>query len=116
MSLSSSRPVIEFTVRDRRATLLPSVESMPRKSKKPARHHRRKHAKGVRLVHGKIALRVTGYSGVQKLSPSHLVRYVPLTKLRAAAKRVLRESGVAKTRHHKKNKKVKRRHGLRHRR
>jgi hypothetical protein len=43
----------------------------------------------VRIVKGKIALRVAGFPGFQRIGASQLVRFVPLAKLRVAAKRVL---------------------------
>ena len=44
----------------------------------------------VRVVKGRVRLRVAGYSGVQSLSPSHLVKHISSAKLRLAAKKVLR--------------------------
>jgi len=42
-----------------------------------------------RVVKGRLNLRVAGYQGVQKIPPSSVIPYIPLTKLRAAAKKVL---------------------------
>lgn len=56
----------------------------------------------VRLVKGKVALRIRGYPGVQRLGASQLVRFVPLNKLKAAAKRALGNNprvGRSKHRH-----------------
>lgn len=52
----------------------------------------------VRLVNGKVALRIKGFPGVQRVGASQLVRFVPLNKLRLAAKRAL---GVAGVKHHR---------------
>jgi hypothetical protein len=43
----------------------------------------------VRIVRGKISIRVAGFPGYQRIGASQLVRFVPLAKLRVAAKRVL---------------------------
>lgn len=48
----------------------------------------------VKLINGKVALRIKGYPGIQRLGASQLVRFVPLNKLKVAAKRVLGTSGV----------------------
>lgn len=48
----------------------------------------------VRIINGKVALRIKGYPGVQRLGASQLVRFVPLNKLKTAAKRALGTSGV----------------------
>jgi hypothetical protein len=39
---------------------------------------------------------VSGYSGVQKIAPGSLIPYLPLTKIKAAAKKVLRANRVPK--------------------
>lgn len=53
----------------------------------------------VRLVKGKVALRIKGYPGLTKLGASQLVRFVPLNKLKAAAKRALGTSRVKRPQH-----------------
>ena len=47
----------------------------------------------VRLVGGKLRMRVTGYDGLQSLAPSALVRFIAATKLWLAARKVLRAAG-----------------------
>jgi len=46
----------------------------------------------IRIVKGRVALRVTGRPGVQHIGAGQLVRFVPINKLRAAARRVLNAS------------------------
>lgn len=48
----------------------------------------------VRIINGKVSLRIKGYPGVQRLGASQLVRFVPLNKLKVAAKRALGTTGV----------------------
>lgn len=43
----------------------------------------------IRIVKGRVALRISGRPGVQHIGAGQLVRFVPLNKLRAAARRVL---------------------------
>ena len=61
----------------------------------------------VRLVGGKIRMRVTGYDGLQSLAPSALIRFIAATKLRLAARKVLRAAGQAPKRKRKSSKKKK---------
>lgn len=69
-------------------------KSMPRRTVK-----RRTGGKGkLRVVKGKVNVRVAGYLGVQKLAPSKLIPYLPTTKVRQAAKRALVASGNRPTR------------------
>lgn len=46
----------------------------------------------VRVVKGRVKLRVPGYPGLQSLSPALLVKYIGSAKLRVAAKKVLRKT------------------------
>lgn len=84
--------------------------SMPRKSKRLSKKRSKKSRrttkgfkgfKGVKIVHGKLALKVLGYQGVQKLSPSQLIRFIPLNKLKTAAKKVLHLTGHLKSKRKK---------------
>jgi len=69
-----------------------SVVSMPPR-RRGRKRGTRKAKGGHRLKAGRINLRIPGF-GLQKLGASQLVRFVPLSKLKAAAKKVLRASGV----------------------
>jgi len=73
-------------------------DSMParrrrRKGNKVQGGRGRRRGKGVRVNKGRLGLRVAGYQGVQHLTASELVRHIPLSKLKAAAKKVLKKSG-----------------------
>lgn len=79
------------------------------KRQPPQRRRRNKtRVTKVRLVKGKVSLRIQGYPGTQKIGASQLVRFIPLNKLKIAAKRVLGSTGVKKNsrrkrrRHHSK--------------
>ena len=93
------KPLVSFSNRER-ATLAVSSPPMPKRSKRRASNRttirKRRRSAGsnkIRVVGGKIRLRVTGYQGLQSLSPSALVRFIPATKLRLAARRVLNTQG-----------------------
>lgn len=46
-------------------------------------------SKRPRIIKGRVNIRVPGYKGLQKVSPSSLIPYLPAGKLRQAAKRAL---------------------------
>ena len=90
------RPPLVSYANPNRATLLldsssaVTSESMGKKKKggkKPSKSRK------IRLVKGRVQLRVQGYSGVQHIPSSHLIRYIPSSRLRFAAKKVLKQLG-----------------------
>ena len=98
------KPLLNFLETQARASLINTEieeDSMARKRKgRKARKGKRSlkgiKRKGVRLNKGRIALRVAGYQGLQSLTASELVRFIPLSKLKAAAKKVLKKTGGKK--------------------
>ena len=73
-----------------------SMAAKRRSGRKRASAGRRKGpkvAKGVKFSNGRIALKLAGF-GLQKLGAVELVRYIPLSKLKAAARKVLRAKGA----------------------
>jgi hypothetical protein len=93
--MSLRKPLVRYDTQSRAhlvsetPSTVEKVKSMPRKTRK-----RKTGGKGkLRVVKGKVNLRVAGYLGVQKLAPSKLIPYLPTTKLRQAAKRALVASG-----------------------
>ena len=114
------RPFVEFSPhRQDRANLMTSVgtglgsatsllgsrrrrrasSTSAARSRKRSLSRRRRKATGrtrisrVRVVKGQVSLRVGGHPGVQRLRAGQLLPYLPLNKLRAAAKRVLGRAG-----------------------
>lgn len=101
---SEKKPLLNYSDTQERASIFnPNADSsMPPRKKSGKRKSSKKYGKkgglkGVRVTKGKISLRVAGYSGLQKFGASELVRFVPLSKLRVAAKKVLGRSGAKKT-------------------
>ena len=98
------KPLLNFSETQERASLINTdieEDSMARKRKgqkgrKGKRSLKGIKRKGVRLNKGRIALRVAGYQGLQSLTASELVRFIPLSKLKAAAKKVLKKTGGKK--------------------
>ena len=116
MSFATTRkPLLTFSQHQNRAAILDIEEKLPLSAGASAKKNRRKRTasantqrKGrrspaVKVVKGQLLLRVPGYSGYQRLGASQLVPFIPLKKLRQAAKRALRASGVkpARRRHHR---------------
>lgn len=104
--MSLAKPLVRFQ-NIGRAQLI-SSSPMPKKTRSSKSKTRAKSTanRKPRVVKGRINLKVAGYSGVQKLSPSSLVPYLPINKLRLAAKKALAASGKKRT---KKNTKRRRR-------
>lgn len=82
---------------------------MPAKKKKTRKS--RKGSSGgsskPRVIKGRVNIRVAGYPGVQKVAPSQLIPFLPVTKLKAAAKKALgdkRQKKKKTTRRRKKKK------------
>ncbi len=100
----SHRPLIIVKNSDNfgRATVIPinpTTSMAPRRRSKRTKRRTRKRAGptgGHRFVKGKISLRVAGFKGVQKLGAAQLCRFVPLSKLKTAAKKILKTFKVGK--------------------
>lgn len=90
------QPFVDFSSRQDRASLMSNSAALSgvlrKTSSGPRRKRRRTRTTRVRIVKGKVALRVSGFPRIQRLGASQLVRFVPLNKLRAAAKKVLGKS------------------------
>ena len=109
-SSTSTKPLLSFSTNTDRAfivsapsaaagssTVATAETSMTKRRtarKRTAASRRGRRLKGsVRLTKGRLSLRVAGYPGYHRIAASQLVRYVPLAKLKQAAKRVLGASG-----------------------
>ena len=82
---------------ERRRATLEAAESisMPPVTRSRAKSSGRRRKTGsskVRVVKGRVRLRVAGYQGLQSLSPSQLVKFIAASKLRLAAKQVLKRT------------------------
>lgn len=103
-NFSEQKPLLHYSEEAERASFFDTEEldpSMPRRKKSGTkkRGKRRlvgKGLKGIKFSKGRLALRLAGYSGVQKLAPSQLVRFIPLSKLKQAARKVLTKTGGKK--------------------
>jgi hypothetical protein len=103
--MSLGRPLVRFE-NFGRAQLI-NNSSMPRKTRSKSKKGKSGSNKKPRIVKGRIHLKVAGYSGIQKLAPSSLVPYLPINKLRIAAKKALGASGKSKKKTVKRRRKQK---------
>lgn len=108
--LITPRPFVEFSPHQDRAKLMPVASSLApsanrrrrrrRRAPKTQQRRRRRRAGGagkrrrsrttrVRLIRGKLAIRLKGYPGLQHLGASQLVKFVPLNRLKVAARKAL---------------------------
>lgn len=131
----AKKPLVSYYTRERASLNLPTSnlsvvsgdsnldvsDSMPRKRRaggasrnrrktiKKSRKRRTRTSNKIRVVGGRIKLRVTGYQGLQSLAPSSLIRFIPTTKLRLAARKVLRSTGQQPIRRRKRGSRKKKR-------
>ena len=105
----SKKPLVSYFTRERASLNLPfessssgvaQLDSMPkrkrtnkRRTRKTGKKRRIKTSNKIRVIGGRVKLKVRGYQGLQSLAPSSLVRFIPSTKLRLAARKVLRSIG-----------------------
>jgi hypothetical protein len=94
----SRKPLLRFETSERAQLISSSMPSAAadKRKRKPGKKNSST-SKKPKVVKGRVALRVAGYSGVQKIAPSALIPFLPATKLRQAAKRALSASGKKKT-------------------
>ena len=97
MTFGSLKPLLNFSASDKRATLL-TEDSVPVQEitkhtpkRKPRKGTKTSGTRGIRIVKGQVIFRVPGYR-VQKFAATQLVKFVPIGKLKAAAKRILKTS------------------------
>ncbi len=108
-NFSGKKSLLHYSENEERANFFDTEDfdsSMPRRSKlgKQKKGKRRSALKGVKFSKGRLALRIKGYSGVQRLAPSQLVRYIPLVNLKQAARKVLGHAGGKRTKRRKSKK------------
>ena len=106
------KPLLQYSENEERATLIDDGDGYlpmaPRKKKSGKKKGSKKgKKKGIRVTKGKISIKVPGYSGGQKFSASEILPFIAVSKVKAAAKRILSKSGKKKSRKTKKKKKTK---------
>ena len=79
------------------------------RQKKKTQHKSLK--KGINLKNGQLNFCIVGYQGTHNISVFDLVHYIPFSRLKAAAKKFLKHSGIKKKRKRRLNKKKTLQHG-----
>jgi hypothetical protein len=103
MTLGSNNPLLNFSASDKRATLLtedlnlvsnqePTNYTAKKKPTKGTKTSGTQGTRGIRISKGKVVFHVPGYPGVQRFAATQIVQFVPISKLKAAAKRILKTS------------------------
>ncbi len=114
MTFGSFKPLLNFSASDKRATVL-TEDSVPDQEiikhtpkRKPRKGTKTRGTRGIRIDKGQVAFRVPGYTGVQKFAATLLVKFVPIGKLKTAAKRILKTSKRRPTNQQRKRQTVQR--------
>ena len=89
------KPLLKYSETQERATLVDTEEeeSMSPRRRKSGKRKKGSKRRGVRVNKGKLAIRIAGYQGSPHFSASELIHFIPLSKLKAAARKVLKRSG-----------------------
>ena len=108
---SSDQPLLKFSENEERASFIEPQEDTSMSRKKPRKGGKRKKGgkktfkgtKGLKFSKGRLALHLSGF-GLQKLGASELVKFIPLSKLKEAAKKVLKGKGAKQIKRRKSKK------------
>jgi hypothetical protein len=110
---NSDQPLLKFSENEERASFIENKEDTSMSRRKGGKEGKRKKGgkkalkgtKGLKFSKGRLALHLPGF-GIQKLGASELVKFISLSKLKQAARKVLRDKGTKPTKR-RKNKKRK---------
>ena len=106
------KTLLNFSTTEERASLFEGDRELfdsPRQKKKTQQHKSLK--KGINLKNGQLNFCIVGYQGTHNISVLDLVHYIPFSRLKAAAKKFLKHSGIKKKRKRRSNKKKTLQHG-----
>ena len=111
------KPLLHYSEHSERAQLVDDIDKGEKDSLKTTKKRKSGKKKSVekgkrkvlRVAHGNFSIKVPGFPGLQKFSASQILPLIPVSQLRAAAKRVLSQSGKKKNRKKKKKKRETRR-------
>jgi hypothetical protein len=105
-NIEKENKLLEFSTTEERASLIKDFDRellfSPRQKKK---NPQKSVKKGIDLKNGQICFHIAGYQGTDNISVLDLVHYIPFSRLKAAAKKFLKHSGVKKKRKKRTNKK-----------
>ncbi len=113
-------PLVRYSTQNRAVLLSSAANSMPRARRaraasRPGRKRSVATAKKVRIVKGRVVLnKVSGHPGTHRFGAGQLIRFVPLNKIKLAAKRIL-GSPSRRRRHRRRPKRLKKKKSRRRR-
>ncbi len=103
--------MLKFSTTEERATISDikfkpevssSLSSLKKKKKKSSQTvDKKKFKRGLQVKEGQIALHIAGYPGIQVLSATELIHCIPINKIKVAAEKFLKRTGVKKRRERK---------------
>lgn len=98
---NGEKSILCYSEHQDRASIIESMPPRKRRQRQGRRKAGRRRSKRsspktnkIRVIAGRVSLKVSGYRQNQHVSASKLVRYIPVSKLRLAAKKVLRTTSV----------------------
>ena len=103
-NIEKENKLLEFSTTEERASLIEDFDRellfSPRQKKK---NTKKRFKKGIDLKNGQICFHIAGYQGTHNISVLDLV-HIPFSRLKAAAKKFLKHSGIKKKRKRRTNK------------
>ena len=104
---TSRKPLVDFDTNNRASLAAAEADYTVSEDMVKAtvrRRKRQRQGKGVRIVKGRVRVKVTGYNLLQNISPAHLIRHIPAARIRVAARQYLnqRDGGGGNKRRSKK--------------
>jgi hypothetical protein len=91
--MSLRKPLVRFDNKDHAKIVAELMPGVKRKNKQTKKAKKNSSVRKPKVINGRVNLKVAGYSGVQKVPPSQLIPYLPVNKVRQAAKRALTAAG-----------------------
>ena len=102
--MSSKKVLVKFEKVGQAKLVHSSMPSKKKKSTQPKKSKGTSSAKP-RVIKGRLNIRIAGYTGIQKVAPSQLIPFLPIAKVKQAAKRALSASGQKQKSRRRKSKK-----------
>ncbi len=105
-NIEKENKLLEFSTTEERASLINDFDRDLRFSPRQKKKNSQKSVKqGIDLKNGQICFHIAGCQGTHNISVLDLVHYIPFSRLKAAAMKFLKHSGVKKKRKRRTNKK-----------
>lgn len=87
--MTSNLPLLCYSTTSR-ANIVEVSKPMPKRNR--TKKVSRRKSPAIQVSNGKVTIKIPGYTGLQKVALSHLIKYIPISKIKVAAKRFIRSS------------------------